>query len=63
MKRSLELIDPRTNKKVEKIDFGSCYYGCNLTNLSILYNNSPEPQNYVMILEEKGIGSEIVNRK
>lgn len=60
MKKTLELLSPGGNAKVERIDFGSCYYGCNLTNLSILYNNSPEPIKYAMILEEKGVGAEIV---
>jgi hypothetical protein len=60
MNRSLELIAPGNEAKVEKIDFGSCYYGCNLTNLSILYNNSPETVKYAMVLEEKGVGAEIV---
>ena len=31
-----------------------------LTNLSILYNNSPETVKYTMVLEEKGVGAEIV---
>lgn len=60
LSKSLELIDPETNSNIQNINFGSCYYGCNLTNLSIIFNNSPEPVNYVVILEEKGVGSEIV---
>ena len=63
MSRSLELIAPGTETKVEKIDFGSCYYGCNLTNLTILYNNSPETVKYAMVLEENGVGAEIVGFK
>jgi hypothetical protein len=60
MKRSLELLAPGSEAKVDRIEFGSCYYGCNLTNLSILYNNSPEMVKYAMVLEQNGIGSEIV---
>jgi hypothetical protein len=46
-------------QQIKKIDFGSCYYGCNLTSVAILYNASPERVDYVVLLEEKGVGAEI----
>lgn len=60
MKRELVLLDFETQQPIQKIDFGSCYYGCNLTNLVVLYNSSPEKVDFVILLEEKGLGVEIV---
>ena len=60
LKRELILLDCETNKPIEKIDFGSCYYGCNLTNLAYLYNSSSDRVDYVILLEENGVGAEIV---
>ena len=47
------------SQQIKKIDFGSCYYGCNLTSVALLYNASPEKVDYVILLEEKGVGAEI----
>jgi hypothetical protein len=47
-------------KPISRIDFGSCYYGCNLTSVAILENASPDQVDYVILLEEKGVGAEIV---
>lgn len=60
MKRELVLLDSENNQPIQKINFGSCYYGCNLTSVAILYNASPEKVDYVILLEEKGVGAEIV---
>lgn len=60
MRRELALLDCRTQEPIKKLDFGSCYYGCNLLNLAILQNTSPEKVDYVILLEENGIGAEIV---
>lgn len=62
MRRELQLLDSRTQKPIQKLDFGSCYYGCNLLNLAILYNASPDCVDYVIVLEENGIGAEIVKK-
>lgn len=62
MKRELVLLDPSSNKTINKLDFGSCYYGCNLLNMAILFNSSPERVDYVILLEEKGLGAEIVTQ-
>ena len=62
MQKQLVLFsaDPhRQGEQLRKIDFGSCYYGCNLTSVAILYNASPEKVDYVVLLEEKGVGAEI----
>lgn len=60
MEKRLILFDSEKNEPINRIDFGSCYYGCNLTNLAILYNSSPEKVDYVILLEENGVGAEIV---
>ncbi len=60
IEKELILLDSETNKPIKRIDFGSCYYGCNLTSLAILFNSSPEKVDYVILLEEKGAGAEIV---
>lgn len=60
LRRELILLDCETNLPIQKIDFGSCYYGCNLTNLAYLYNSSSDRVDYVILLEENGIGAEIV---
>jgi hypothetical protein len=60
MEKQLILLDSEKNQPINRIDFGSCYYGCNLTNLAILYNSSPEKVDYVILLEENGVGAEIV---
>lgn len=59
MEKRLVLLDSSTGQPIERLDFGSCYYGCNLTNLAILYNFSPERAEYVILLEENGPGVEI----
>lgn len=61
MEKQLILLDSEKNEPINRIDFGSCYYGCNLTNLAILFNSSPEKVDYVILLEENGIGAEIVS--
>ncbi len=60
LQRQLILLDCETNQPIEKIDFGSCYYGCNLTNVAYLYNSSSDRVDYVILLEENGVGVEIV---
>ena len=66
MQKQLILLSANANneesQQIQKIDFGSCYYGCNLTSVAILYNASPEKVDYVVLLEEKGVGAEIVNK-
>lgn len=62
MKRELVLLDSNTSQPIKKLDFGSCYYGCNLLGLAILYNASPDSVDYVIVLEENGIGAEIVTK-
>ena len=63
MERKVQLLDPQTQEPMKRVDFGSCYYGCNLTNLAILYNSSPESVDYVILLEQNGLGAEVVRMR
>lgn len=60
VKKELVLLDGKSHQPIQKLNFGSCYYGCNLLSMAILYNSSPEKVDYVILLEEKGVGTEIV---
>lgn len=61
MKRELILQDSKNSQPIKKLEFGSCYYGCNLLSLVMLYNASPDRVDYVIILEENGVGTELVS--
>ena len=52
MNRRLCLIHPKTNEELRKLNFGSCYYGCDLTALAILYNDSPEAVAYSALIDD-----------
>ncbi|CAI9721780.1 ciliaflagella47-likeassociated and flagella-associated 47-like isoform X2 [Octopus vulgaris] len=56
--QELELMDPETEKIMEKIQFGYCYYGCDLIQFATLYNNSPIPAKFVAVVDEKADGEE-----
>ena len=60
MEKQLLLLEPDSGAPIKRIDFGSCYYKCNVTSVAILYNYSPEKSDYVILLEEDGVGAEIV---
>ncbi|XP_036357875.1 cilia- and flagella-associated protein 47-like isoform X1 [Octopus sinensis] len=51
-------MDPETEKIMEKIQFGYCYYGCDLIQFATLYNNSPIPAKFVAVVDEKADGEE-----
>jgi hypothetical protein len=52
MTRRLCLIHPATNDELKKLNFGSCFYGCDLTALAILYNDSPESVAYSALIDD-----------
>lgn len=52
MNRRLCLLHPKTNEELQKLNFGSCYYGCDLTALAILYNDSPESVAYSALIDD-----------
>ncbi|XP_041462969.1 cilia- and flagella-associated protein 47-like isoform X1 [Lytechinus variegatus] len=56
--RCLELIDPRSGDNIQCVPFGSTYYGTDKTRLAYLYNNGPDPINFVTVLQEDALGTE-----
>lgn len=60
VERSLELLTLDTEETVQTINFGSTYYGTDLTKSFLIYNNGPDVANFVVILEEGGEGQEVV---
>lgn len=52
MNRRLCLLHPKTEEELPKLNFGSCYYGCDLTALAILYNDSPESVAYSALIDD-----------
>ena len=60
MERSLELLTLDTEKTIQTINFGSTYYGTDLTKSFLIYNNGPDIAHFVVILEEGGEGQEVV---
>ncbi|XP_072116671.1 cilia- and flagella-associated protein 47-like [Mobula birostris] len=54
----LELLD-FSSQKLECIHFGSTYYGTSKQEQVILYNNSPEPIDWVTVMKNDAAGSEV----
>lgn len=52
MNRRLCLLHPKTEDELQKLNFGACYYGCDLTALAILFNDSPEPVAYSALIDD-----------
>ncbi|UJR33894.1 hypothetical protein I4U23_021314 [Adineta vaga] len=52
MNRRLCLLHPESDEELQKLNFGSCYYGCDLTALAVLYNDSPEPVAYSALIDD-----------
>ncbi|XP_032888183.1 cilia- and flagella-associated protein 47 [Amblyraja radiata] len=55
---TLELID-FSGQKLECIQFGSAYYGTSKLEQIFVYNNSPEFINWVTLMENDAVGSEV----
>ena len=56
----LQLLSPHTDDPMERIRFGSTYYGTDKTEVAMLYNNGPEMASFVCVLEEEALGQEVV---
>ncbi|CAF0728757.1 unnamed protein product [Adineta steineri] len=52
MNRRLCLLHPENQEELQKLNFGSCYYGCDLTALAVLYNDSPESVAYSALIDD-----------
>ena len=60
VERSLQLLTLDTEESVQTVNFGSTYYGTDLTKTFVIFNNGPDKANFVVILEEGGEGQEVV---
>ena len=52
VERSLQLLTLDTEESVQTVNFGSTYYGTDLTKTFVIFNNGPDEANFVVILEE-----------
>lgn len=58
----IELLNINNDKKLECISFGSVFFGTSKIERALLYNNSPEPVNWVAIMQDDSIGEELVSK-
>ena len=61
VEQRLELLHPETGELMERVMFGSCYYGCDLIQVGILNNQGPTSVKFVAVMEEDTVGQEIVS--
>ncbi|XP_060072017.1 cilia and flagella-associated protein 47-like [Ylistrum balloti] len=57
--RTLEVLAMNTHQPVECVRFGSTYYGSDKTECALLFNNGPEPVNFVAVLDEDAVAQEM----
>ncbi|MXQ98946.1 hypothetical protein E5288_WYG015975 [Bos mutus] len=55
----IELLNINNDKKLECISFGSVFFGTSKIERALLYNNSPEPINWVAIMQDDSVGEEL----
>ena len=57
---NLQLIGFESERPIDRIKFGSVYYGSDSTQSALLYNNGPEPVRFVVILNDSAEGQLVV---
>ncbi|XP_057573657.1 cilia- and flagella-associated protein 47 [Hippopotamus amphibius kiboko] len=55
----VELLNMSNDKKLKRIDFGSVFFGTSKIEHARLCNNSPEPINWVAIMQDDSVGEEL----
>ncbi|KAB0341518.1 hypothetical protein FD754_018444, partial [Muntiacus muntjak] len=55
----IELLNINNDGKLECISFGSVFFGTSKIERALLYNNSPEPINWVAIMQDDSVGEEL----
>ncbi|XP_040324754.1 cilia- and flagella-associated protein 47 [Herpailurus yagouaroundi] len=55
----IELLNMSGDKKLECIHFGSVFFGTSKIEHALLYNNNPEPINWVAIIHDDSVGEEL----
>lgn len=61
VEQRLALLHPETAEPIQKVMFGSCYYGCDLIQVGMLHNQGPTSVKFVAVMEEDTVGQEIVS--
>lgn len=60
VQQALQVLSLENEEPCSCIHFGNTYYGSDKTECALLYNNGPEPVNFVAILDEDAIAQEMV---
>lgn len=60
VQQALQVLSLETEEQCNCVRFGNAYYGSDKTECALLYNNGPEPVNFVAILDEDAIAQEMV---
>ncbi|XP_040859058.1 cilia- and flagella-associated protein 47 [Ochotona curzoniae] len=55
----IELLNINDGSKLECIQFGSIFFGTSKIEHAVLFNNSPEPINWVAIMQDDSVGEEL----
>lgn len=58
--QALQILSLESEEPVSCVRFGNTYYGSDKTECALLYNNGPEPVNFVALLDEDAIAQEMV---
>jgi len=58
--RKLELLHFTAGSTIKCISFGAVYYGMEVCQLTVLFNNCPESTSFVIVLDEQAAGTETV---
>ena len=59
--RQLQLLDVTGSSPVTCISFGAVYYGMEVSQQALLFNNCPEHTSFVIALNEQAAGTEVVS--
>nr|XP_058147688.1 cilia- and flagella-associated protein 47 [Dasypus novemcinctus] len=55
----IELLNMNNDERVDCIHFGSVFFGTSKIERALLFNNSPEPINWVAIMQDDSVGEEL----
>ena len=59
--RQLQLLDITGSSPVTCISFGAVYYGMEVCQQALLFNNCPEHTSFVIALDDQAAGTEVVS--
>lgn len=59
--RELQLLDVSGGSPVTCISFGAVYYGMEVCQQALLFNNCPEHTSFMIALNEQAAGTEVVS--